>query len=99
MVFKATFFNFKHERVISFDNIPNSENSLTCKLNIDTEGNVAGTELIFEITSKMSKEEKEMTIKAKKMYAIKKETVETEVEKAERAAAVDEFNKLRAKSS
>lgn len=52
-----------------------------------------------KITSKMSKEEKEMTIKAKKMYAIKKETVETEVEKAEHAAAVDEFNKLRAKSS
>ena len=52
-----------------------------------------------KIDSKMSKEEKEALSKAKKMYAIKKETVETEEEAAERKAAIEEFNKLRAKSS
>lgn len=51
-----------------------------------------------KIDSKMSKEEKAMIIKAKKMYAIKKEVAESEEEKAMREAAIDEFNKLRAKS-
>lgn len=51
-----------------------------------------------KIDSKMSREEKEALSKAKKMYAIKKEIVETEEEKAEREAAIDVFNKLRAKS-
>jgi hypothetical protein len=51
-----------------------------------------------KIDSKMSREEKNALSKAKKMYAIKKEVVETEEEAAEREAAIDVFNKLRAKS-
>ena len=51
-----------------------------------------------KIDSKMSREEKTALSKAKKMYAIKKEIAETEEEKAEREAAIDVFNKLRAKS-
>lgn len=49
-----------------------------------------------KIDSKMSKEEKTALKNAKKMYAINKEEVETEEEKAEREAAIDEFNRLRA---
>ena len=51
-----------------------------------------------KIDSKMSREEKNALSKAKKMYAIKKEIVETEEERVEREAAIDVFNKLRAKS-
>ena len=51
-----------------------------------------------KIDSKMSREERAALSKAKKMYAIKKEIAETEEEKAEREAAIDVFNKLRAKS-
>lgn len=49
-----------------------------------------------KIDSKMSKEEKAALKNAKKMYAINKEAVETEEEKAEREAAIDVFNRLRA---
>lgn len=51
-----------------------------------------------KIDSKMSREEKAAISKAKKMYAIKKEESETEEEAVERELAIDEFNKLRAKS-
>lgn len=51
-----------------------------------------------KITSKMSKEEKEAYVNAKKMYAIRREEVESEEEKADREAAIDEFNKLRGSS-
>lgn len=51
-----------------------------------------------KITSKMSKEEKEAYSNAKKMYAIRREEVESEEEKADREAAIDEFNKLRGSS-
>lgn len=51
-----------------------------------------------KITSKMSKEEKEAYSNAKKMYAIRREEVESEEEKADREAAIDEFNKLRGNS-
>lgn len=51
-----------------------------------------------KITSKMSKEEKDAYVKAKKMYAICKEEVETEEEKADREAAIEEFNRLRGSS-
>ena len=52
-----------------------------------------------EITSKMSKEEKTAILKAKKIYAIKKseDYIETEAERAETAAAVEEFNRMRAR--
>lgn len=51
-----------------------------------------------KVTSKMSKEEKDAYVKAKKMYAICKEEVETEEEKADREAAIEEFNRLRGSS-
>lgn len=52
-----------------------------------------------EITSKMSKEEKTAILKAKKIYAIKKndDYIETEAERAETAAALEEFNRMRAR--
>ena len=52
-----------------------------------------------EITSKMSKEERTAILKAKKIYAIKKndDYIETEAERAETAAALEEFNRMRAR--
>lgn len=50
-----------------------------------------------QIDSKMSKEEKSFLRKAKKMFRIRKEedVEETKEEKAERQAAIDEFNRIR----
>lgn len=50
-----------------------------------------------KITSKMSKDEKKAVSEAKKIYAIKKNEVyiETEAERAETAAALEEFNRMR----
>lgn len=52
-----------------------------------------------EITSKMSKEERTTILKAKKIYAIKKDEnyIETEAERAESVAALEEFNRMRAR--
>lgn len=53
-----------------------------------------------QITSKMSKEEKESIRNAKEIYRIEKneDSVETEEEKVERQEAIDAFNRLRGKS-
>lgn len=50
-----------------------------------------------EINSKMSKEEKDWLRKAKEMFRIRKadDLEETEEEKEERQAAIDEFNRIR----
>lgn len=50
-----------------------------------------------KIDSKMSKEEKNWLYKAKKMFMIRKEedVEETEEEKEDRQAAIDEFNRIR----
>lgn len=52
-----------------------------------------------EITSKMSKEERATILKAKKIYAIKKDNnrIETEAERVESTAALEEFNRMRAR--
>ena len=52
-----------------------------------------------KITSKMSKDEKKAVLEAKKIYAIKKneEYIETEAERAETVAALEEFNRMRAR--
>lgn len=53
-----------------------------------------------KIDSKMSKEEKNWLRKAKEMFRIRKEDVlgESEEEKEERMAAIDEFNRIRKRS-
>lgn len=52
-----------------------------------------------KITSKMSKEDKTAVLEAKKIYAINKheDYIETEAERAETAAALEEFNRMRAR--
>ena len=51
-----------------------------------------------EITSKMPKEERDYLSKAKAMFRIKKEEVlESDAEKEERLAAIEEFNRIRKK--